>query len=299
VHSQLVAAGSHGLFQRAIVESGAYQLTVPDLATAEAAGQAFAAAAGCSDQTAACLRALPVAQVLASQSNATGGASPVIDHVFLDQAIGDALATGAFNRVPVLEGSNHDEWRLFVGENELIAGPTTAATYAPSIAATLGLPLAATAPIVAHYPLASFASPDVALATLGTDAIFACNAHFAETQLARFVPTYAYEFNDEQAPERFLPPVSFPYAAAHASEIQYLFDVPVEVPAPPLTAGQQQLAHAMIAGWTQFARTGEPGAGWPRFRDEAERSLVPPAPQVETSFAADHQCAFWAALTGR
>jgi hypothetical protein len=27
-------------------------------------------------------------------------------------------------------------------------------------------------------------------------------------------------------------------------------------------------------------------------------SLVPPAPQVETEFAAEHQCAFWAAARG-
>ena len=38
------------------------------------------------------------------------------------------------------------------------------------------------------------------------------------------MPTYAYEFNDENAPELFLPPVGFPYGAAHASEIQYLFN---------------------------------------------------------------------------
>ena len=37
------------------------------------------------------------------------------------------------------------------------------------------------------------------------------------------MPTYAYEFNDENAPELFLPPVGFPYGAAHASELPYLF----------------------------------------------------------------------------
>ena len=42
--------------------------------------------------------------------------------------------------------------------------------------------------------------------------IFACHALTAEESLARYVPTYAYEFNDENAPELFLPPVSFPTA---------------------------------------------------------------------------------------
>src|ERR1043166_3269547 len=53
VHSQLASPGSHGLFQRAIVESGAYQLTQPTLATGEAAGTAFAPTAGRTDATAA------------------------------------------------------------------------------------------------------------------------------------------------------------------------------------------------------------------------------------------------------
>jgi para-nitrobenzyl esterase len=299
VHSQLASPGAHGLFQRAIVESGAYELTQPDLATGELAGAAFAAAAGCADQTAACLRGLPVAQILAHQANGTGGATPVVDHKVLSQSIGDALASGQFNRVPVIEGTNHDEWRLFVAISELQAGPTTAATYPAAIAATLGIPAELVPVFVAQYPLASFASPDLALGALGSDGIFVCNARFAAQQLAHFVPTFAYEFNDSRAPQRFLPPVSFPYGAAHASEIQYLFTLPVAVPAPALDASQQQLSRAMIDYWTTFARTGAPGShrtpAWPAFADTFQ-SLVPPAPQPETSFAADHHCAFWDSL---
>src|SRR6266536_1981702 len=55
VLSQLDSPGADGLFQRAIVQSGAYNLTQTPLATAEAAGEAFAATAGCASQTAACL----------------------------------------------------------------------------------------------------------------------------------------------------------------------------------------------------------------------------------------------------
>ena len=57
--AQLVSPGARGLFQRAIVESGTYQLTQQPLAAAEAAGKAFAAKAGCASNTAACLRGLP------------------------------------------------------------------------------------------------------------------------------------------------------------------------------------------------------------------------------------------------
>jgi para-nitrobenzyl esterase len=303
VHTQLASPGSAGLFQRAIVESGAYQLTQPALATVEAAGTAFATRAGCTDQTAACLRALTVEQVLANQGTGLAVATPVIDNKFLTQSVGAAFASGNFNRVPVMEGANHDEWRLFVGITELTTGvPLSAAAYPAAISATLGVPAAVAALFVAQYPLASFPSPSLALGALGTDGIFDCNARFAEQKLSQFVPTYGYEFNDQNAPERFLPPVSFSYGAAHASEIQYLFTLPVTVPAPGLDDAQQQLSKTMISYWTSFARTGQPNSrgtpNWPRFQAASDtvQSLATPQTQPETTFAADHHCTFWDSL---
>ncbi len=303
VHSQLASPGSAGLFQRAIVESGAYQLTQPSLTAAEAVGTAFAVAAGCTDQTAACLRGLSVAQILAAQPGGVGGASPTIDHKFLTQSVGAAFASGQFNQVPILEGANHDEWRLFVGITELQTGaPLSAATYPAAIQATLGVPAAVVPVFVAQYPLASFTSPSLALSALGTDGIFDCNARFVEQNVSQFVPTFAYEFSDPDAPQRFLPPVSFPYAAAHASEIQYVFDLPITVPAPGLDADQQKLAATMVSYWTTFARTGQPNSrGVPAFpayqaASDVMQSLVPPQAAPETGFAAAHHCAFWDSL---
>jgi para-nitrobenzyl esterase len=303
VHSQLASPGSAGLFQRAIVESGAYQLTQPSLATAEATGTRFATAAGCTDQTAACLRGLSVAQVLAAQPGGTGGPGPNVDNKFLTQSVGAAFASGQFNQVPILEGANHDEWRLFVGITELQTGaPLPAAAYPAAIQATLGLPAAVVPLFVAQYPLTSFASPSLALSALGTDGIFDCNARFVEQKVSQFVPTFAYEFGDPNAPERFLPPVSFPYAAAHASEIQFVFDLPVTVPAPGLGADQQKLAATMVSYWTTFARTGQPNSrGVPAFpayqaASDMAQSLVPPTASPEAGFAAAHHCAFWDSL---
>ena len=65
--SNLVSPSAKHLFDRAIVESGAYRLNLPSLATAEAQGTAFATAEGCTNQTAACLRALTVGQILAKE----------------------------------------------------------------------------------------------------------------------------------------------------------------------------------------------------------------------------------------
>ena len=144
----------------------------------------------------------------------------------LPESLGTAFATGNFNRVPIINGTNHDEWRLFVALSELAGNPVTASNYQSMISSTLGVPAAVAAVIAAKYPLTAFPSPSVALGAVGTDAIFACPALTIDQSVSRFVPTFAYEFNDENAPENFLPPVSFPYGAAHASEIQYLMGLP-------------------------------------------------------------------------
>jgi len=295
VLSQLASPGARGLFAKAIVESGAYNLTQAPLATAEAAGEAFATSAGCASQTAACLRSLPVATILANQT--ATGYTPDIDGRVLTQSIGTALSSGQFNRVPVIDGTNHDEWRLFVAESELEGAPVTAANYQSMIASTLQVTPAIAAVIAAQYPLSAYPSPSVALGAVGTDAIFACPALTVDNSVSVYVPTFAYEFNDENAPELSLPPVSFPYGAAHASELQYLFGLPNAV---PLSSAQQQLAAAMQGYWTNFAKRGFPSSFgeplWPHFDSVGQRmiSLVPPQPQVETDFAAEHNCAFWA-----
>jgi len=300
VLSQLASPSAEGLFHKAIIESGAYALNTQTLAAAEAAGTAFAAAAGCSAQTAACLRALPVTTILANEDFA--GYTPNIDGEFFPLSLNTALATGQFHHVPVIQGSNHDEWRLFTAlDFDLTAGPigNNEAAYEAALATLVG----PAAPLVAaQYPLGSFPSADVAFATAGTDAVFACPALGADLSMSPFVPLSTYEFSDENAPQDFLPPVSFPYAAAHASELQYLFALPVTVPRLPLNAQQLQLSSAMQHYWTNFAKFGNPnGPGvpvWQEFNLSGGnfQSLIPPSPVQETDFATSHHCAFWAAL---
>ena len=298
--SQVASPQAKGLFQRAIVESGSYNLTQAPLATAEAAGEAFATRAGCASQTAACLRDLPVSAILASQDAA--GYTPNISTEVLPETLGTAFATGSFNRVPIINGTNHDEWRLFVALSELTGNEVTAANYQSMISSTLGVSPAVAAIIAARYPLTKFPSPSVALGAVGTDAIFACPALTIDQLLSRIVPTFGYEFNDENAPQDFLPPVSFSYGAAHASEIQYLMGLPTAVFPGMFSAQQQQLAATMKGYWTNFARRGFPASfgtpSWPLFNNLTHKlqSLVPAVPRTETDFAGTHNCAFWTAL---
>src|SRR5262245_11682756 len=296
VHAQLASPQAAGLFHKAIVESGAYSLTQSSLTAAEAQGMAFATAAGCADV--ACLRALSVAAVLKAGPKSTVFAN--IDGFVLTQSMRSALTSGQFNRVPTIEGSNHDEWRLFVAQTEATTGmPLTAAGYIQAIASTLGVSLPFAAVVAAVYPLADYPSPSVALGAVGTDVVFSCNARISSRLLSQFVPTYQYEFNDPGAPMLYFPPVSFPTGAYHASELTYIFDLTgTPVPNPGLTPAQQDLSDAMVGYWTRFARSGNPnsadGPTWPPYGTSDQfQSLRPSTPTTGTGFATDHKCAFW------
>jgi para-nitrobenzyl esterase len=295
VHSQLVSPGAHGLFDQAIVESGAYSLSQASEAAAETIGAGFATRAGCASQTAACLRALPASAVVAAGRT---GITPNVDGKVLPRTVQQAFSSGQFNRVPVVEGSNHDEWALFVAATELATGtPLTAAGYVAAIQSTLGAPLAQAQALAAAYPLSAFASPALALTAVGTDAIFACNSRVSAKLLSAWVPTWQYEFNDPAAPNVFFPTASFPLRSYHAAEIQYLFGSFTRPSA--LGADSRQLSRAMVRSWTHFARTGTPrslgGGAWPRYDPTTDRfqALTAPRTAVGTGFSADHKCALF------
>ena len=301
VLSQLASPGARGLFGKAIVESGAYDLDPQSLTDAETAGAAFASKLGCANgtsaQIAACLRTAPASQIVSAEP--LTGYRPDIDGAVLTRSLRQSFATGQFNRVPVLNGSNADEYRLFVAEDALQGAPLTPAAYPAMVGTISSVPPGDVAATVAQYPLSDYPSPALALGAVGTDSEFACTALTVDQLVSHYVPTYGYEFTDEQAPELFLPPVSFPYGAAHESEVQYLFSY-TGAPFPAsLSAQQQDLAAGMRASWLAFARTGHPSA-WPRFTGTGQqlRTLNPQQSGIETDFATTHNCAFWAGLGG-
>ena len=308
----LVSPSAAGLFQRAIVESGAYAVTLPSLASGDAKGVAFAKAVGCASGDAACLRALPVSAIVGQEDPDSSVADPLITQ--FQPNVGTAIlpiqpivgiASGRFNRVPVLQGSNHDEGRLFTAiDFDFKGAPLAAAGYDGAIASVVNPALV---PFVAPlYPATGYSSLDYAFASLFTDATFSCSALGFDQLLSLSVPTYAYEFADENAARLSLPTGPFlPLGAAHGAELPFLFanQIGTGIPAgATLTAAEQQLATQMLAAWTNFAKSGNPnGAGvtrWARFSagSNAVQELVPPAPYPNAGFLADHKCDVWEPL---
>ena len=313
VYAQLASPLSSRLFRGAIAESGSYAefqdyfFNVVTLAQAETtgtqsvpSGAAIADSVGCTSQTASCLRAVPAATMVAKEPFPL---YPFVDGTLLTQTIGTAFASGEFNHVPVIAGTNHDEYRLFVAlDFDLVGNPIlTSAEYDIASNALWG-PLAP--PVLALYPFAAYPTGGEALGASGTDGVFSCPARNVDQALSKLVPTYAYEFNDENAPpaqSAFGGLLTFPLGAYHSSELQYLFPG-IDVFGLPttLSSQQMQLSDAMVSYWTQFAKKGDPNSSgeplWSPYSASTDefQSLIPPAPGVESNFDSSHKCStFW------
>ena len=332
VYSDLASPTAAGLFQRAISESGSYiqfqdywaPISIVPLAQAETIGTSLvpsgtelANSVGCTSQTAQCLRDVPASTLVLAEPAII---YPFVDGKILKRSPTAAFASGQFNRVPVISGGNHDEYRLFVAEQYDATGHplVTEADYESAVGTLWGgfgatfvteifsvvYPLA-NYPIIPSIPGDPSPSPGIALGASGTDGIFACPERNGVALLSAWVPTYAYEFNDEDAylvfsefPSPPFPPITFPLGTAHFTEVPYLFDV-FSTPSN-FTPEQQQLSESMISYWTRFAATGNPNSAgqpvWARYSSATDefQSLVPPTPTVEATFDSEHFCSsFW------
>ena len=308
---QLVSAEqSRGLFQKAIVQSLACTVQLNSVADSDRIGEQVAKLLHCDDPATAlvCLRSKSVHELLDAQST-VGAANPraftpSVGSISVPRQGADAFSTGRFLRVPMINGGNRDEMRLYVAYAIAAGQIVTADTYPKLLASVYG---DAAPRVYAEYPLARFPSVPSALGTVESDFIPAgplSNCLYLETARAasRYVPLYEYEFADRHAPPEMDDP-GFEMGAVHAAELPYFFphiSHNSKVNGPDLEPPSQPVSRAMVAYWSSFAHTGRPSADglpiWPRYRADADVMRFEPGEIHTFDAATEHHCAFWQRL---
>jgi para-nitrobenzyl esterase len=216
-----------------------------------------------------------------------------------------AMRAGRFARVPVVNGSNRDEGRTFMA-GAIGWSRHQYVGWLRSLAGDL------TPRILRRYPwpaqsdrfTAAYLSGAI-VTDSGIYGIGGCATLQLDRTLARWVPTYAYEFHARRGPG-LTPIPGYVWGAGHAAELAYLFPsfdngTPI---APTFNAGERQLSRDMIRWWSAFVFAGRPNAqGLPTWRafnaDHQIMSLRPGGRshlESAASFRRAHQCGFWNSL---
>jgi len=304
---QLTAPGARGLFQRAIIQSGACVSPHSEisLAAAEAGGRQMATALGCGDGEAAaeCLRRLPARILLRANPDRRGllglnswSAAYGGDVLPVEPRV--ALAAGDFAIVPVIDGTTRDEGRLFLLTNRLQGKLFTQGSYEKILTDSFE---SDTPKVLAEYAGEAKRSRGLAYADVVTDSTFACPALALNALLERRAKVWAYEFDDPHAVTT-LPPTPFTPAlkAFHTSELVYVFQTPWLAANPAaFDTAERRLSDRMQAWWSAFAANGDPDTPtapqWPSDRGQGPFTLSP-RDTTAADFAVAHRCAFWSAL---
>jgi len=273
VNFLLASPAAHGLFEKAISESGFARAPARPLAAAQQDGAAFAKTAGVAGDdsaAAAALRKLPAETFTASAPAlvAADRIGPILDGVIAKENVPDAFAAGRQANVPLIAGGNSFEASLF---GDILQKPDL-------VLARLGdkRDLA--------VKLYGDGDPGKAAANLTTLSQVIEPSRFQAREVAKAgAPAWLYYFSYLPAAIRTSAP-----GAGHGYEVAYVFDrltkTDIHVPPgqrwlgvdliPAATPEDEAIAKAVHAYWVAFAKTGKPGdAGgvdWPPVTSTAD-----------------------------
>jgi para-nitrobenzyl esterase len=313
VCAQLASPTAAGLFQKAIIQSGLCGSPNNNVTLADASRRnlAYAAKLGCRNGDLPCLR--KVDAKLVTNTPVPGRQplgnlvwSPVYGAGILPRTLPTAFESGAFQRVPVMNGTNHDEGRLFISLASPNGKPLQLYQYWGGTGLLVGA--AKSRRVLTQYPYRRYGTPAMAFATVFTDAMFSCPAWRIDEALSRHVPVYAFEFNDPNAVTDLKPLPGLPSLGAfHSSSLVYVFQTPLVGLANParFSPEQRTLSDWFSSAWAAFAKTGNPAiSGLPRWQPfQAARpdiqAFTPTRIGNDAHFFDEHKCALWSDLNLR
>jgi para-nitrobenzyl esterase len=260
-----------GLFDRAILQSGAPSLFPPDRADATALARGVLAELGDPDLASVPAERLVAIQEQLVRSRGLSAFNIYIDGTSIPRHPTDAVRDGAGPKVPLLIGANRDEWALFdvfLGEASTLALKTLLLDRFPDILRIHAAYRDARARSAAR-------SPDAAawLDIVG-DLVFRVPARRLADAHARHAPVWTYRFDWET------PAFGGRLGAAHALELPFVWNQ-LDQPAAQILlgndlAGGQQLAAQMHAAWAAFIRDGAPAGlpSWPRYSEPRRATML-------------------------
>jgi para-nitrobenzyl esterase len=310
---QIASPTAGGLFQQAMIFSGHYNVltgaagglevqdckgALPTVHHATVIGGQFAAAVGCGSGTAAavaqCLREVPSTtafQVAGAgyQLGGQGTIAPTLNGSTLVATLPEELRTGAFNRVPVINGVARDE--------AIVGAATTPASYVQLIQQQYGR---WAADVLQLYPLSHYDSPFVAFRTVSADSDGVCPALTTDKRFSRWVPVYGYEVDDGgAAPLQYqggsFPDPANPNGSYHVADFFFLQSL------SGLNPDDAVMSDEEVSDFGAFVRSGNPsGAGtipWPKYNSTGNVLSLQPGgdsePMSAAQISADHHCGFW------
>jgi para-nitrobenzyl esterase len=271
----LAAPVARGLFQQAILQSGAAAFEPPTRDEATERAKRILAALGIAETNLGALADAPAATLLGLQDElmrerGLAAFGPFVDGVTLPEAPLHALRSRSAAQVPVVVGTNRDEWALF----DLFLPDTTAALVT-ALRRRLGDKLDA---IRHHYRSWVELCGDVAFRI---PMLRLAEAHAA--------PVYMYRF--DVASQAF----GGKLGSGHALELPFVWNQ-LDLPIVPMLLGSdvspyRPIARAMHDAWAAFIRCGVPGSSgvplWPCYDTARRATLVIDGPSHPSRVAED------------
>jgi para-nitrobenzyl esterase len=267
---------ARGLFHKAVVQSGAPLTTSLDRATALA--ERAVELAGVGDVTE--LRPLPVEELLAVQRELEAGTTdalfvPTVDGVSIPTLPARALRDGSAAGIPLLIGTNVDEWRLYAAgdpHSRDLDHDRLRSRLARSLPPD-GLEGLIATVHDARVARGEDASPKDLYYAIETERVFRVPSSRVADAQAAHAPTFVYLFGwGSPAMHGWL-------GACHGLEIAFVFGTQGQGELAAFTGSgptADALSVAMMDAWLAFVRTGDPSTpalAWPA-HDPATRPTM-------------------------
>jgi para-nitrobenzyl esterase len=278
---------AQGIFQRAIMESAVGEMARPLQASVKVA-ETFLRIAGLQGENVKSLRSLTTRELLSIHTDlamTTGGglapAIPVADGIIMPRMPLEAIKDGSAKNIPVIVGSNLDEWKLFaaVAPNPEVKDEDALTKRLQRLVPEKHIPSLIETYKKALTKRGSPVNPTEIWSAVQSDMMFRLTALSVVTsQCANNQAAYNYVFTWKS------PAMNGKLGACHALEIGFLYGTYDNMfcgTGPEV----EKLARKMQDAWTAFARSGNPsceGLGeWPQYCKNKKTMIIGKDSHVE------------------